>query len=195
MMPRHSEDTNSFTMRVITNRRPDGKQQYKVTLPKQIGDLALAINKSVYGEFHLKQLPDYEQKELVFEMSFYRNPSESHQEAMINTEWQPLRCPYCEVLAEPLMFPEGADPISHKRTHTCGSIYYADRSDNRSKSEWDKIPGTGKDWKIVHNYHIQFGKVGNNLSPDFDILDDDDRLVHVIFNRPRNGDTSHVKLD
>ena len=81
-MPRHREDTNQYTMRVITNRRPDGKQQYKVTLPKSLGDKVLAINKSVYGEFHLKQLPDFDQKELAFEMLFHRNPSASIQEIM-----------------------------------------------------------------------------------------------------------------
>ncbi|MGY5853806.1 MAG: hypothetical protein RTU92_09590 [Candidatus Thorarchaeota archaeon] len=190
-MPRHREDIYSYTMRVITNRRPDGEQQYKLTLPKPIGDMAISIKKIVTGEFTIKQLPDFEQRELVFEILFHRNSSESDQEKLLNADWQFLRCPFCEKKAAPLTFPEGAYPISYRRTHSCGAVYYADRSDRRSEIEWNEIPGTGRDWKIVHNYHIQFGMVASGISPDFDVLDDDDRLVHVIFRKSGTQDSTY----
>ena len=39
-------------------------------------------------------------------------------------------------------------------------------------------------WKIVHNYHVQFGRTASNLHPDFDLIDYENRLTHVIFLKP-----------
>ena len=183
ILPRHQEDANSYTLRVITNKRSDGKTQYKITLPKPLGDMAGAIDDSIVGEFFLSKIRcGDEELDLYMSMFLFNNPSESDQELLIRANWQALTCPYCGKSAEPPLFPKGAEPISHKLVHVCGATYYVDRSDRRSMREWSDIqersPG---DWRIVHNYHIQIGKVGTNLPEDFDIDLHDSRLNHVIF--------------
>jgi hypothetical protein len=181
-VPRHSIDENKFTMRVVTNKRPDRKMQYKVTLPKSLGDRALAIDDLVAGEFSLSQSKfGDEELDLYFSMYLFRNPSEEVQRTLIEANWKELTCPYCGKRAEPLIFPKGTDPISHKMSHDCGALYYADRSDRRSKREWEDIQKGTQAWTVVHNYHIQIGLVASELDPDFDIDSEDDRLVHVIF--------------
>ena len=101
----------------------------------------------------------------------------------MTADWRSLTCPYCNKEAEPPRFPEGNYPISNQEKHECGALYYVDRSDRRTKSDWDQIRGTNTDWMIVHNYSTQVGMVAVNLEADFDVLDDDDRLVHVIFKK------------
>ena len=51
-MPKHRDDDYSYTMRVITNRRPDGRNKYTVTLPKSIGNASYA-NREIIGEFRI----------------------------------------------------------------------------------------------------------------------------------------------
>ena len=184
-MPKHSRNTNSFSMLVITNKRPDGRFQYKVTLPKSLGDTAMSTRGQVSGEFTLAEIGHGKKDPtMVFRLDKFRNPSESIQKRILEATWEELRCPYCGEVAEAVLFPEGAEPISHKLTHACGSVYYADRSDLRTEKEWNTIKGTGNDWKIVHNYHIQLGKTTSDLASDFDVKESDDRLVHVIFLKP-----------
>ena len=184
-MPRHSDDRNSYTLRVVTNKRPDGKLQYKVTLPKPLGEMAEAIDDTVIGDFSLSKVKcGDESLQLYMNLFLFRNPSESVQEQLLQTNWHELICPYCGQPATPPTFAKGAEPISHKLTHICGATYYVDRSDRRSKGTWDDIQkkSTG-DWKIIHNYHIQIGKVGTDLDPDFDIDEYGSMLSHVIFLR------------
>jgi hypothetical protein len=184
-MPKHSKDTNSYSMVVITNKRPDGRFQYKVTLPKKLGDTAMSVRESVSGEFTLSNIGyGKDDPTVVFRLDRFSNPSEPTQKHLVEAEWDKLSCPFCGEVADPPIFPEGTDPISHKLTHECGATYYADRSDVRTQREWNGIKGTGKDWKIVHNYHVQFGRVASDLPPDFDVKDSDDRLVHVLFLKP-----------
>ena len=182
-MPRHQENRNSYTLRVVTNERPDGKSQYKVTLPKPLGDMAKAIDDTVNGEFFLSQakLGD-EQLDLYMTMSLFRNPSEPIQQLLMKTHWQDLICPYCKKPATPPLFPKGAEAISHKLSHQCGATYYVDRSDRKSERQWDDLAKRSHgDWCIVHNYHIQIGKVGVDLDPDFDVDEYCTCLAHVIF--------------
>ena len=184
-MPKHSRNTNSYSMIVITNQRPDGRFQYKVTLPKTLGDTALSMRETVSGEFTLSGIGHgKDDPVVVFRLDRFRNPPESIQEQLLEATWENPTCPFCGEIAEAPLFPEGTDPISHRRTHECGSKYYADRSDERTEREWNSIKGTGKDWRIIHNYHVQFGKMAVDLPPDFDVIESDDRLVHVIFLKP-----------
>ncbi len=187
-MPKHSEDANSYSMIVVTNKRPDGRYQYKVTLPKRLGDAAMSGKVQTTGEFSLAEIGyGTNDPTMVFKLEQFCNPPVAVQEEIMRAEWEPLTCPFCGDLATPPLFPESADPISHKLVHSCGSRYYADRSDTKSAREWELIKGTGKSWKIVHNYHVLLGKVAPNLSPDFDVNDGGTRLCHVMFLKPTSS--------
>ena len=171
-MPRHSKTTHKFSLSVLHNKRADGKIQYKITLPKRLAAKAWASSEPVTGEIFLSRSHNSDAKDrLSCTIYMFRNESEEYQRELLNATWKPLMCPFCNEVAEPPLFPEGTDPISHKLTHSCGSIYYVDRSDTRSREEWNNIKGTGRSWIIVHNYHVQFGRTASNLHPDFDLID------------------------
>ena len=184
-MPRHSRNTNSYSMIVVTNKRPDGRFQYKVTLPKRLGDAAMSGKVNTTGEFTLSEIGyGGSDPTMIFTLERFSNPSEAVQEEFMRAEWKSLTCPFCGEPATPPLFPEGGEPISEKLVHSCGSRYYADRSDTRRAQEWEQIKGTDRSWRIVHNYHVLLGKVAQNLSPDFDVDDGGTRLCHVIFLKP-----------
>ena len=149
---------------------------------------------SINGEFFITRVRNgNERNGLGVLLTRFRNGSESYQRDLMTADWKPLKCPFCKEEAEPPVFPQGADPFSHKLTHACGSTYYVDRSDNRCEAEWNEIRGTRKDWKIVHNYHILIGKTASNLHPDFDIIDDDSQITHVVFLKPRLEITGNLE--
>jgi hypothetical protein len=187
-VPRHPDNTNAYSMVVVTNKRPDGRFQYKVTLPKRLGDAAMSGAIPVTGEFSLSEVGyGHDDPTVVFRLDRYRNPSADTQRNFMAAEWTKLVCPFCNQEAEPPLFPEGAEPISHKMAHDCGSHYYADRSDLRSARKWEEIKGTGSSWRIVHNYHVLLGKVASNLPADFDVDDGGTMLCHVIFLAPTSN--------
>jgi hypothetical protein len=188
-MPRHKEGTYAFTMNVVSNKRPDGRYQYKITLPKALGDMTLGIKGSIIGEFELSEI-GYGKNDpsLVFSLYRFENNDVSIQKQLYATKWTDLICPFCNKKAAPLIFNEWNDPISQKGKHACGAMYYADRSDTRRAKDWESIrKRVGGEWEIIHNYHIELGKVGSNLDFDFDINHGKTRMVHVIFLKPESS--------
>ena len=184
-MPKHAKRTHSFRLNVLKNKRPDGKNQYKITFPKQLAENAWAGNEAIFGEFILKRKNQAKEDSLICSLHRFRNESEQYQRKVLNANWSALTCPFCGEEAKPPIFPEGSDPISHQQTHSCGSIYYADRSDRRTAMEWKEISRNKRNWVIIHNYDILTGRTASNLHPDFDVFDNDSRITHVIFLKPQ----------
>ncbi|MHA1907832.1 MAG: hypothetical protein ACW98Y_11100 [Candidatus Thorarchaeota archaeon] len=195
-MPRFKQNSHSFNLNVIKNQRADGKYQYKATIPKQLVEFTIGTGKQVSGEFFVVQEDQEEERSsLALRLRRFRNLSEKVQREMHQAKWESLLCPYCKKEVEQPTFPKGMYPISDMMFHSCGAKYYADRSDTRGASEIKKISGyKGKDWVVIHNYHIQFGRIATDLPPDFDVLEMDDRMVHVIFLNPRISNTEYPKL-
>jgi len=193
-MPRFKENAHSFNINVVKNQRADGKYQYKATLPKRLVDFAFGTGKQVSGEFFLVQADREEERtSIAFRLKRYRNSSMKTQKEQHQATWTTLKCPYCGLEAEPLIFSKGENPISVINTHSCGAQYYADRSDNRAMSEIEDTMGfKSKDWTLIHNYQIQIGRVASSLPEDFDILENDDRLVHVIFLKPNMSGSKYA---
>lgn len=92
-MPRHAEDTNTYSMIVVTNKRPDGRFQYKVTLPKRLGDSAMSGAIPVTGEFTLSEVGyGHSDPTVVFRLDRFRNPTVETQQKLMAAEWTELVC-------------------------------------------------------------------------------------------------------
>jgi len=170
----------SFSSRISSNRRKDGKAQNKITLAKRFIDYVEKKGGFIEGTFSVETFDDGMQ--IFFDKE--KLPETQALNELYTACWVPLTCPFCGKRVPPPLFKDRHERVSETIIHECGAEYFCDLE--HSDLSWDSIPEVTHEetqWLgiIIHNYNILTSWVGYSLHNDFDMMNPSTMLAHVIF--------------
>ncbi|RLB78531.1 MAG: hypothetical protein DRH24_14245, partial [Deltaproteobacteria bacterium] len=136
------EDTFSYTRRVTFIRRADGDSEYRVTIPKSLGDrVANGSEDVIAGRFILyvededtPSGPGGKTLQLQLESVPYAT-HETYAKAHAS-RWEPLTCPFCGAEVARPQWSVASRPESDILKCHCGAEYYADLFGDEAITDW-----------------------------------------------------------
>jgi hypothetical protein len=170
----------SFSSKVSSSPRKDGKGQSKITIAKRFINHVENQSGNVEGTFSVETIEDGMQ--IYFDKE--KLPDTPTLNTLYTARWIPLTCPICGAPAPPPLFMDARASVSEILIHECGAEYFCDlEHSDLSWGEDPQEPQEDPQWRgiIIHNYSVLTSLVGFSLSNDFDMMNPSSMLKHVIF--------------